>query len=503
MKPTVTMRKALSDAKLLGSALKGDSWKPWRTLLIAAMGEKLTDDERTLFKTLTGREHEPLQRVDEFAAVVGRRGGKSRAMAVLATYIAGLCDHSDALAPGEKGVLLCIALDQRVAKIILDYAQALFERSPILRQLIANRTQDALELTNGISLEVRPASFRKLRGPTYVAVIADELAYWYTEASYANPDIEILNAVEPGLATTGGPLILASSPHARRGVLWDVFRRHYGSTGDALTLVAHGASRIFNPTLSQRVVDRALEKDRSRALAEYGAEFRTDVEGFVALEVVEACVGDYREQQPAAGTSYQAFVDPSGGSGDSFTLAISHRDDSDCVVIDAVREVRPPFSPEQVIGDFAALLASYHIDRVTGDRYGGEFPRELFRKHGVDYELAERTKSELFRDFLPLLNSVRVILPRNERLIHQIVSLERRVSPGGRETITHPPNGHDDLGNAVAGAASLSKYGGYYQNFLDWVKHEEAAEGKLLPTDDEAGLERRRKLMEELMAGKL
>jgi hypothetical protein len=45
-----------------------------------------------------------------------------------------------------------------------------------------------------------------------LAVIADELAFWYVDAAYANPDVEILNAVEPGLATTGGALILASSP---------------------------------------------------------------------------------------------------------------------------------------------------------------------------------------------------------------------------------------------------------------------------------------------------
>ena len=53
--------------------------------------------------------------------------------------------------PGERGVLLCVALDQRVAKIILDYAEASFERSPILKQLIASRTADALELTNGLA----------------------------------------------------------------------------------------------------------------------------------------------------------------------------------------------------------------------------------------------------------------------------------------------------------------------------------------------------------------
>src|SRR5258708_26958156 len=107
--------------------------------------------------------------------------------------------------------------------------------------------------------------------------MADELAVWYVDTAYANPDVEILNAVEPGLATTGGPLILASSPHARRGALWEGFKRHYGPGGDPLILVAHGASRTLNPSLSQRVVDRALEKDRTRAAAEYLAEFRPHV----------------------------------------------------------------------------------------------------------------------------------------------------------------------------------------------------------------------------------
>ena len=163
MKPRISLRRSLQDPNLLGTAIAGDSWRSWRTLLIAAMGEELREDEREIFSKLTGRDREPLQRVDQFAAVIGRRGGKSRAMATLACYLAGLCDHTDALVPGERGVLLCVALDQRVAKIILDYAEASFERSPILKQLIASRTADALELTNGITLEVRPAGPKRLQ----------------------------------------------------------------------------------------------------------------------------------------------------------------------------------------------------------------------------------------------------------------------------------------------------------------------------------------------------
>ena len=118
MKPRISLRQSLQDPNLLGGALTGESWAAWRTLLVASMGEELTEDERATFRALTGREREPLRRVDQFAAVIGRRGGKSRAMATLACYLAGLCEHTDALVPGERGVLLCVALDQRVAKII-------------------------------------------------------------------------------------------------------------------------------------------------------------------------------------------------------------------------------------------------------------------------------------------------------------------------------------------------------------------------------------------------
>jgi hypothetical protein len=450
MKPTVTLRKALTDPSLLGNVLTGESWLPWRMLMIAAMGEPLNDDERTIFTKLTGRECEPLQRVEELEAVVGRRGGKSRAMATLATYIAGLCQHD--LVPGERGVLLCIAPDQRQASITLDYATAAFEASPILRQLIANRTADTLELTKGITIEVRSASFRRLRGPTYIACIADEAAFWFSDEFSANADTEILNAVRPGLATTRGPLILASSPYARRGVLWETHKRHYGPDGDPLILVAQGTSRDFNPTLPQSVVDRAMERDRAAASAEYLAQFRTDIESFVPYEVVQACIGDHVEMAPLNEQRYSAFCDPSGGSADSFTMAISHRD-GERVVIDATREVKPPFSPEAVIDDFATLLKTYRITRVVGDRYAGEFPRELFQKRGIAYVCAEKPKSDLYRDLLPLLNSGRVVLPRSDRLVNQLTGLERRVARSGKDSIDHGPGSHDDLANAVAGAA--------------------------------------------------
>ena len=81
-----SMRRALSDKNLLGGVLEGDSWLAWRALLIASKGEELTPEEREVFKRLTGRAREPLEPVEEFEAVAGRRAGKSRAASVQSIY---------------------------------------------------------------------------------------------------------------------------------------------------------------------------------------------------------------------------------------------------------------------------------------------------------------------------------------------------------------------------------------------------------------------------------
>ena len=120
--------------------------------------------------------------------------------------------------------------------------------------------------------------------------------------------------------------------------------------------------------------------------------------------------------------------------------------------MDCVRETVPPFSPEAVVQDYAALLATYRVVKVTGDRYAGEWPREQFRKCGVEYLVSERTKSDLYRDRLPLLNSQGVELLDYGKSLAQLLHLERRTGRGGRDQIDHAPRQGDDLINAVAGA---------------------------------------------------
>jgi hypothetical protein len=111
MKRAVSMREALADPHLLGNALAGDSWATWKIFLIAVMGERLDANEREVFERFTGRSGEPGERIEEALFLIGRRGGKDRAVAALATYLAALVDWSGMLAKGERGIVLCIGAD--------------------------------------------------------------------------------------------------------------------------------------------------------------------------------------------------------------------------------------------------------------------------------------------------------------------------------------------------------------------------------------------------------
>ena len=135
-------------------------------------------------------------------------------------------------------------------------------------------------------------------------------------------------------------------------------------------------------------------------------------------------------------------------------MAVAHRE-GDKACLDLIREVRPPFSPESVVTEFCNTLKPYRVSRVQGDRYAGEWPREQFKKRGVNYLPAGKVKSDLYKELLAPINSGQVELLDNDRLKAQLVGLERRTARGGKDSIDHAPGGHDDIANCAAGALWL------------------------------------------------
>jgi hypothetical protein len=452
-----TILDAVNDANLFAPWFRDRAtWAAWFTFLRALFGLPLLPRELALYQQCTGRTEPPTQPASESWLICGRRSGKSFMLALCAVYLAAFHSYRQYLAPGERGVVLVVASDRKQARVIFRYIRALLLTVPMLRKLVERETADAFDLNNSTSIEIMAASYRSLRGYTVISALLDELAFWPTDDA-AEPDLEIINAIRPAMSTIPNAMLsCASSPYAQRGALFAAFKQHYGKDGDRV-LVWKAPTRTMNPTVPQAVIDDAIERDPVSAAAEFGAEFRTDVESYISRDVVEAAiVGGRHELLRAEGVRYFGFTDPSGGSSDSMTLAIAHLGDGGRMIVDAMRERCAPFNPDDVVSEFAATLKSYGVATVSGDRFAAEWPRERFRVHGVEYRVAAKSKSDLYRDVLPLLNSGRVELLDHKRLVAQLCGLERRTARGGRDSIDHAPGAHDDIANAVAGVIAVA-----------------------------------------------
>jgi hypothetical protein len=295
MKRAPTIVDALSDPKLFGSHFAGDSWKAWRAYVAALFGLPLEADALDIYRRHTGREDPPEGPLGEAYAIVGRRGGKSRIAALVGVYLAAFRDYADVLARGERGVVMIIAPDRRQARVVMSYVRALLE-VPLLAGMVKARRKESIDLRNGISIEVHTASYRTVRGYTIVAAILDELAFWRSEES-AEPDVEVVRALRPAMATVPGAMLLGiSSPYSRRGVLWNANRQHFGKDTDVL--VWQAPTEAMNSKVDSKIIADAYEQDPTAAAAEYGAQFRSDIESYVLREAVEACVVPDRYELP-------------------------------------------------------------------------------------------------------------------------------------------------------------------------------------------------------------
>jgi hypothetical protein len=452
----VNIVEAIKDERFFRPIFKDlATWQNWLVLLKAYFGLEMTPDEFAVYQKYTGRPDVPKKEFGELWIAAGRRSGKSLMSSVIAVFLALFHDFQQYLSPGERAIIQIIASDRAQAKLILDYVRGIFETNPVFGQYVEQDFREAIHLNNSVSIEVMSCSFRSIRGRSVAAVIFDEIAFFFSDGH--KPDSEILAAVRPGLATFGdaSKLIAISSPYSRSGVLYEHWERYWGKP-DKNVLFWRAPTRIMNPTISQELIDSEMQKDRSAAESEWMASWRSDIEGFLDPELVKTAAvlpGTLGYQNY---TVYQAFCDPSGGRADTFTLAIGHYDfEKSKYTIDRLDAWPAPFNPSEVVSEAAAILRRYRCNRVKGDRYSAAWVEESFKKESIVYSQSELSKSKLYLELEPLINTQQILIPKDKNLINELLNLERKTGRSGRDSVDHPPKGSDDLANSVAGCAYL------------------------------------------------
>jgi hypothetical protein len=444
--------QALRDPALLGSAL-GDlaSWQTWLSVLRAAFGLDLTDEQLQVFGAVTGNRKPPSQRVRELWAIVGRRAGKSKIAAALAVFQACFVRHR--LSKGERGLVLVLAASTDQARVVFGYAKAFLEESPVLRREIIDATRSEIRLKNNITIAIHSNSFRTVRGRSLCGCVFDEVAMWRDESS-ATPDQEVYRSVLPALLTTKGLLVGISTGYRRVGLLYSKHRDYFGRD-DPDTLVVQGGTLQFNGTIDEADMQAQIAADPIAAVSEWGGGFRDDLSTFLSDDLIDAAIDRDRplELPPQDNIAYVGFVDAASGASDradAYTIAVGHRADGN-FIIDLVRGVTGTYDPYQVTREFGELLRSYSIRSVTGDNYGARWVSQYWREVGFAYEKSPWSRSEIYLEVMALFARRVVRLPDHPRMLRELRLLERSTNSGGRDTVDHGRNGHDDFSNVGCG----------------------------------------------------
>jgi len=446
--------KSIQDPRIFRNSFNDlTTWKAWESYLKALFGLPMTKADLKIYRKCTRNKSVPKKAHKVSYVLSGRRSGKSKISALVAIYLATSRDWSKILSPGEQGYIFLIANDRYQAGILKGYISGILNQSPGLRQFKKKDLTWQIELNNRITIAVKTKDFRSIRGYTVIAAIFEELAFWRSEES-ASPDYEILAAIQPAMLTVKDSMLIGiSSAYAKRGLLYDQFKKFYGKSKDPL--VWKSDTLTMNPTADKQKIAQAIRLDPARARSEYLSEFRGDIESYLGIDDIERITAKGIRSRPYnSGFNYSAFIDPSGGRVDSMTLAIAHFEDLK-IVLDLLLEQKPPFSPDAVVKEFSEVLKQYRISSVISDRYGGIWIQESFSKVDINVQYSEISASEIYSNFIPIVMNQKAILLDNQKLKTQFSNLERHTRSGGKDIIDHPSGSHDDLANSAAGVIGM------------------------------------------------
>lgn len=459
MKPTII--GYLTDAGLLGALpcfADLSSWRNWLVFLKAAYGLDLDESETATFRMHTGRVlyNPPKGGWSEVVCITGRQSGKTRIGGAVVAYESAT---AEAEADGTEKYALIVAQDLRGAvNNALGYVAAPFDVVPGLSAMVEGRTADEIRLRNHVTVAVYPCSEAAVRGPRAVVAVGDEEAFWRSTDNRPR-DREVMRALRPTVAMTGGKIWIFSSPYGPMGDLHDQYRKHYGR--ESKTLVWQATAPEMNPLLGTDYLEKMLEDDPEAYQSEVLGQFRAGLSMYVDADTLDALVeAGVVERQPSSKFRHIGYVDTAGGSGrDSYAWSVAHMEGEVCV-IDKVGWFDRPFDAVDVSDRVAReMVGTWRVTHVWGDSFAGDTLIKRFRDAGLVYTVRDRSASYLYGQNRKFYQPQYMRLLDVPRVITEFLGLERRTrrSAHDGDIIDHRRDAHDDTCNVVNGAAHYAR----------------------------------------------
>jgi hypothetical protein len=471
----VTLLEAVDDRRLLGM-----DFAPWPR-------------QRELLASV---DHGP--RLHVWA--LGRRSGKTTLAAVVALHNALLRPDLDALVrPGERRYAVGVATNLAQARLLVNAARSLVERSPLLAPLIESAAEDELTfaLPSGARTGIRafPCSSRGGRGWPISALVMDEAAHFITETEGHQTAERVWQALVPSTAQfgDGGRVLVCSTPYGTSGLFFDLYKR--ASAGELRDAAARHARTIdVNPHVDEAFLERERQRDPDSFRAEYGAEFLASGAAFLDPERIAAAIDHDRAELPPDEIVHPiAALDPAFAR-DPFALAIvgretghlraravGHAEDRRQRLRLALARAWQPGGREldldATLDAVAELCGMYGVGRVLTDQFASAPVRQGLQKRGLtatEVTMSVPVKSTIFGALKSKINLGELELYNHPALIAELHRIEAHYTAGSASVrIPRVGGSHGDLAQALALAtwyASKRAPGQTDRSWVEWAK---------------------------------
>jgi hypothetical protein len=365
-----------------------------------------------------------------------------------------------------------------LANVTLNLLTGAVAASPVLRKLVIGKiTKDTITLRRPdrrvVEIVVVAASQggMTLRGRWFPGFGFDEVAQFGSASTGDAVNVEeLLRAAETRLVP-GGQGWMISSPYGPQGLLYELYKAHFGKPGRVL--VIHAPTRALNPvSVSAEMVEAIRLEDPDAAAREYDAAW-VDADGaFLDGASIDHAIRTARLEIPPAPSGRYVAAWDAGTRGNAWTLIIARNVEGSgitprievAVAREWVGSKSTPLKPDEVIAEIGPVVRAYGVREVMSDSWSADALGAIARGHGLmvrEWRGATRADRihEMYRKVSVLLSQGRINLPPHPVLRNDLKLVRRKATANGvRIELPKTPDGrHADFAPALVLAAFFAE----------------------------------------------
>lgn len=397
--------------------------------------------------------------------VCGVRSGKSL-MAVAAAFHSALTADLSQLLLHERARVCIVAPTIANAAMTFRLLTGAIQMSKALKSVVIGEpTSDTITIrrADGRMVDIVVVAAHRgavtLRGSWLAGFILEEVAFFGADTTgYVVNAEELLRAAETRLVP-GGRGFIISSPMAEEGLLFDLWKAHFGMPGRIL--VVHAPTLAMNyVTVSAESVEAVRRRDPDAAAREFDAVFASSMASLIPTQHIDMCMRKTTDLPPEEGLSYRAAMDPAT-RGNAWTLVIATKAMRDerlkqVVVLNRqwIGSKVNPLDPDEVLKEMAEILQPYGLNAAETDQFAADFIKAIARRYGLylyDKASTQAENVELFTSLATKLADSEIELPNDPVIRSDLMAIRKNVKSSIRIVLPRTPDGrHADYAPPIA-----------------------------------------------------